>query len=142
MSPASYLRYCQSRYLPADWTDFTEHLQQSLGLPAMIALKERFLAGEPVDALFLDADPLTGEIVTQEGQHRAYLAQTLNIALVPVLIYARIRELGLVSEKDIPDFRLRLHVLFDEAPELSAQVAADLQVGPIESGLEASALDA
>ena len=126
MSPTSYLRHCSTRYIPADWKDFVEHLQQSLTSPSMLALKARILASEPVDALFLDADPLTGEIITQEGQHRAYLAQELGIAFVPVLIYARVRSLGLVSEDDVPDFRLRLRALFDGAPQLSAQVNATL----------------
>jgi hypothetical protein len=128
MSPASYLRYCSTRYIPSDWDDFVEHLQQSLKSPAIIALKARFLTAQPVDALFLDADPLTGEIITQEGQHRAYLAQELGIALLPVLIYARVSSLGLVNETDIPDFRERLRALFDEAPALSIEVSAALAV--------------
>jgi hypothetical protein len=125
MSPASYLRHCAATTTPAEWERFMERVDNSLGSSRMLALKGRLLAQEPLDALFLDADPFTGAVVSQEGQHRAFLAQSLGIALVPVLVFARIRH-RFASEAEAPGWRSRLRALFDEAPLLSGQVSAAL----------------
>ena len=128
MSPTSYLRYCSKSYARPEWDKFVEELRQSLQTQKMLDLRERFLTSQPVDALFLDVDPNTGEIHKhmQEGQHRACLAQELGIAFLPVLIYARVRGLGLVDETESPGCLTRLRDMFDENPALSAQVAAEL----------------
>jgi len=124
MSPASYLRHSATRYTPSEWQQETARLQVGITTTARQQLRLRMQEGQPLDALFLDADPFTGMVVGQEGMHRALIAQDLGIALLPVLVYARSRTLGLCSEAEAPGWKSRLRALFDEAPDLSRQVSA------------------
>ena len=134
MSPASYLRHCSSRYVASDWPATIERLRSENASSARQAVRERMLEGQPLDALFLDADPFTGAIITQEGIHRAIMAQDLGIALLPVLIYAHSLDLGYTSEEDAPGWPARLRALFDEKPHLSAEVSVAIGVGRTEHG--------
>ena len=126
MSPSSYLRWCASQYSAAQWEAYIRHLTEESASSDRQTLRQRLEQGLPLDALFLDADPTTGAVLAQEGQHRAMLAQTLGIDYVPVLVFARERGVGFVTEAEYPGVLKRLRVLFEEAPSLTRAALARL----------------
>src|SRR5437867_5034903 len=46
---------------------------------SMASLKERMLAGQEIDPLFIDYDPFQRKITRHEGRHRALAASQLGI---------------------------------------------------------------
>ena len=116
MSPASYLRHCApiSAGDSMWWVD--KPLPNSMSRSRVEWVAARLLAQLPLDAPFLDADPDTGVVISQEGRHRAVAAFELGIELIPVIIYARRRGVGILDESECPGLHSKLRGFFDEAP--------------------------
>lgn len=56
-------------------------------------LMKRIRKGLEIDPLFLDIDVETGQVVSQEGIHRAIAAKNLNVSEIPVILYAKEKQL-------------------------------------------------
>lgn len=54
---------------------------------------KRIRKGLEIDPLFLDIDVETGQVVSQEGIHRAIAAKNLNVSEIPVILYAKEKQL-------------------------------------------------
>src|SRR5690242_9284631 len=83
MRPETFLRNLGSAGVPLDQGG--EFYIQQRG--SLDTLRERMLAGQEIDPLFIDYDPFQRKVIRHEGRHRALAASQLGIERVPVIVY-------------------------------------------------------
>lgn len=85
MTPDEYINACASFQGGVD--DFYEFRNNPVSQNKIERLKGIMNDDYPLDAASLDYDSRSGEIVSQEGGHRAIAAKELGIDMIPVLVY-------------------------------------------------------
>jgi hypothetical protein len=121
MAPSVYLGLTRAvwtghgeRFDDDSWKATVEELARS---PKREQIMSRLRSGTPLDAAYLDVDPVTLAPIAQEGAHRGAVALEVGLTVMPVIVYAR-RTLG-GHEAVTPAFRRFVQSLGREVAAVS-----------------------
>lgn len=90
--PSSYMNILPESYSRGINTTYDRKTIQDL--------KDRMKKRRPMDPVSVDINIETGEVMTQEGRHRAMAASELDIGRIPLIIYYRMPSGKYVDLKD------------------------------------------